>query len=354
MHRYAQLVRAGISQFHPEIELSLINISNQGKTSSFRSMQRFQIARSLIISLKKLSLRGDADVFHVLDSSFLYLANAVPMERTVVAVHDLIPLLQTRGELGTVRPGFAARRLLALNLAKLKKANFVYTVSQSTAADLARIGGRKADAVINNPVVEASDETASDFSPVNHRRFILHIGNNGFYKNREGVLDIFKRVSDVMPNARLVMAGTAPDDRLRKHLQTLNLSSKVEFIVNPSDDVLQALYSNASCLVFPSLYEGFGWPPLEAAQFGCPVVCANTGSLPEVVGQGGIIHSPQDLDGFAVSVIRILEDTAFSEALIKRGKANLNRFSLQDFANRLRVAYSAAQQKYEASRLLLS
>lgn len=350
MDRYAHLVKDSITKFFPEVELSHINIRHQSKGTASRTLQRFELAKGIALSFRRLTVDHSADVYHFLDGSFLYLANSVPMERTVVAVHDLIPLLQTRGELGATKPGFAARRLLALNLSRLKKANFIYTVSQNTAADLSRLSGCGADAIIHNPVIEAPTSTVSSLSTRTHRNFILHVGNNSFYKNRAGVLDIFRRISDRMPDLILVMAGAAPDDNLKSYIQSLELSSKVEFAVNPTDTELQSLYTDASCLIFPSLYEGFGWPPLEAAQFGCPVVCSDAGSLPEIVGQGGVIHCPDDVDAFANSAMQILEDTAFSTMLSDRGRSNLQRFSLHEFATNIRAAYDTAHHRYEESK----
>lgn len=95
------------------------------------------------------------------------------------------------------------------------------------------------------------------------------------------------------------------------------------------------LYKNASLLVFPSLYEGFGMPPLEAMVCECPVVCSNTASLPEVAGDGACFVNPFDEETIAAGMMRVLEDKEYAEHLIAKGKEQANRFTWEKSSQKL-------------------
>jgi glycosyltransferase involved in cell wall biosynthesis len=90
---------------------------------------------------------------------------------------------------------------------------------------------------------------------------------------------------------------------------------------------LPALYSGADLFVFPSLYEGFGLPPLEAMACGTPVVCSNSSSLPEVVGDAAVTFDPQDVAGLADQIDRVLSSSAIREELIQKGIARARQFT---------------------------
>jgi alpha-1,3-rhamnosyl/mannosyltransferase len=95
-------------------------------------------------------------------------------------------------------------------------------------------------------------------------------------------------------------------------------------------------------MLFPSQYEGFGWPVLEAMTFGLPVVCSNAGSLPEVVGEAGPTHSPSDLAAFCSSARQLLTKPEAASAASARGRERAARFSTEHFAKSLLQTYSAA------------
>jgi glycosyltransferase involved in cell wall biosynthesis len=94
---------------------------------------------------------------------------------------------------------------------------------------------------------------------------------------------------------------------------------------------LATLYTLAELLILPSLYEGFGYPVLEAQGCRTPVVCANAGSLPEVAGDSAILLDPMDVEGYAAAILRIVDDPAFAAELVRKGEANLTRFEAGDW-----------------------
>ena len=106
--------------------------------------------------------------------------------------------------------------------------------------------------------------------------------------------------------------------------------------------VLKELYTNACALVLPSLDEGFGLPALEAMTLGVPVVAANRGALPEVVGDAGLLVNPTDTDGLASTIARLLDDPDLAATCASRGIARARSFSWQASARALRAAYARA------------
>jgi glycosyltransferase involved in cell wall biosynthesis len=294
-----------------------------------------------IRSARQAASRVQADVCHLLDGSYGYMATRLPMPRTLVTLHDLIPALQARGRFPVPPPGWAARRLIDSSLAVLKRAGAVHTVSACTACDLKALTGRAADAVIPNPLRQWSQAWGAPAAPSapGSEPFVLHVGNNGFYKNREGVLRIFAAMVQRRPDLRLAMAGPAPTGAMVAKASQLRIADRVDWVVNPRDEDLQSLYRRAAVLLFPSLYEGFGWPPLEAMSLGTPSVCADAGSLPEVVGDAALVWSPSDTEGFATQALRLLDDAALVRQLRERGTQHLHRFSLQRLAEGLVPLY---------------
>ena len=99
------------------------------------------------------------------------------------------------------------------------------------------------------------------------------------------------------------------------------------------------LYSGARALVFPSLYEGFGLPPLEALACGTPVIASNRGSLPEIVGDGGLLLEPDDLEGLAAAMQKLLSDDTLREDLREKGLAHAARFSWEKTARETLAVY---------------
>jgi glycosyltransferase involved in cell wall biosynthesis len=128
------------------------------------------------------------------------------------------------------------------------------------------------------------------------------------------------------PDLRLVLAGPAPEPELRALASVPTLEPRVSFVVDPDDEELAELYNGATLFLFPSIYEGFGWPPLEAAYYGCPVVCSRAASLPEVVGDAALMCDPGNTSGFASAVIHLMSDQLLARKLIENGYRNLKRF----------------------------
>ena len=352
MSRYADLVVSLLREPEPEVDVTRINLALPATT-----LQRFPaVLRNLLhhawvnLATYRTVHRVEAGIFHVLDGSHAYVTEAFAGLRTVITVHDMIPLLQIRGELGDKSLSWPARRLVRCSVAGIRDASHLVADSHNTANDLHRLIDINRKTVTVLPL--AVTLPAGEFAGHAARRlgvpssYVLHVGNDAFYKNRQGVLRVFARVRQEIQNLRLVMVGPAPNGRLQHLIQDMALRGAVEFRSDMAERELSALYQNAAFLLFPSLYEGFGWPPLEAMANGCPVVCSNAASLPEVVGDAALTALPHDEEALAQHCISLLKDEDLVRNLGRKGLERARLFSVE----RLRNGLIAAYEKVLASR----
>jgi glycosyltransferase involved in cell wall biosynthesis len=169
------------------------------------------------------------------------------------------------------------------------------------------------------------------------RDYILYTGNFKPHKNISGLLKSFKIVYDRFPEIALVLAGFADRhfDAITMEISNTGLDGSVMIISNISEADLPALYSGARLFVMPSLYEGFGYPPLEAMACGTPVVCSNATSLPEVVEDGALLVDARNPHNMAKAMIQILESPDLARSLSKKGFEQARIFSGDRYAKNL-------------------
>jgi glycosyltransferase involved in cell wall biosynthesis len=156
-----------------------------------------------------------------------------------------------------------------------------------------------------------------------------------------------------MADVQLVLAGKKGwlYDSLFVRVQRAGLSERVVFPGYIPDEELPALLSAATAFVFPSLYEGFGIPVLEAGVCGVPVITSNTSSLPEVAGDAALLVDPHDVDAIAEAMYRLVSDPQLADELRRRGKENVKRFSWEKCAREtLAVLESVARNRGKAPR----
>ena len=166
--------------------------------------------------------------------------------------------------------------------------------------------------------------------------YILYVGNLSKRKNFEGLLDAFKRIYRLI-DKKLIVAGMKPDImKLDKRVRDLiNEIPKeyIEFKGQTNDKPqLATLYRKAHAFVFPSFYESFGFPPLEAMACGCPVVVSNRGALPEICGDAALYVDPLNIDDICDKIIMLEKDDELRLKLIKKGKERSQKFSWQESA----------------------
>jgi glycosyltransferase involved in cell wall biosynthesis len=173
--------------------------------------------------------------------------------------------------------------------------------------------------------------------------FILYAGNIKPHKNLERLVEAYSVLRRRgVTHARLLIIGDeiSKYPSLRRLVHRFQLHPHVRFFGFVSDEMLSALYRLASVFVFPSLYEGFGLPPLEAMAAGTPVITSNTSSLPEVVGDAALLVDPMDAGAIADALARVLTDEPLRAALIARGRERVQAFSWERSVARIREIYT--------------
>lgn len=212
----------------------------------------------------------------------------------------------------------------------VKRADHIFCISENTRRDLLDIHHIPEDRVTVTYL-------GYDKLPLSRLRadalvgtvpFILHVAGRHGYKNFEGLVRAFTASAWLKDNFRIVCFGGGTFSATeRSLLQGLGLSDANVLHVGGGDERLAALYRGAAAFVYPSKYEGFGIPPLEAMSLDCPVICSNTSSIPEVVGDAGEYFDPCDVASIRTAIERVLQSSERRAELISLGQSRCRQFS---------------------------
>jgi glycosyltransferase involved in cell wall biosynthesis len=307
---------------------------------------RLQVALTHWASLPEDRFFAGSDIFHATDHLLPHFSRL----RSVFTLHDLsflhFPRTHTalnRWYLTLMMPHF------------LKKADRIIAVSEATKKDAVRFCGVKEETVrVIHEGVSASFQPASAQAIIECRRkyrlperFILFVGTIEPRKNLEALLDaheLLKRRScqGLEPEGVTNRHRTSPPERMAlviagpkgwlgsdctRRLGDLQRQGDVTLLGLVDDDDLPALYSTAELFAYPSLYEGFGLPPLEAMACGTPVVCSRTSSLPEVVGDAALVVPPSDEEALASAIWEVLLNQELRQQMREQGLRQAALFS---------------------------
>ena len=267
--------------------------------------------------------------------------------KSVVTIHDCIHLRFP--QYLPNRLGYAYAR--ASLWVATHRSNRVLTVSEASKRDILRyfhVPPSKID-VIYNAIDEQFGETPSDEEVARvreryqlHDPFVLYAGNIKPHKNLERLIEAFHMLrKERADNVRLLIIGDEISKyaTLRRAVHKYKLHKHVRFFGFVPDKTLAVLYRLARVFVFPSLYEGFGLPPLEAMASGTPVITSNVSSLPEVVGDAAILIDPYRSEDIAEAMRRVLDDPSLRDDLRRRGYARAREFSWERSVKRIREIY---------------
>jgi glycosyltransferase involved in cell wall biosynthesis len=260
-------------------------------------------------------------------------------------MHDMIPWLQGTDRLAQVgRAGRAARNLWQRNAGALRSVEEVLCVSEATRNDV--ISQFRTDPArtrtLHNPLRPDLAALQAQVGGIARKPGrVLHVGNNAPYKNRAGVMRLFARLPGTLA-VELAMCGPPPGQDLVELAESLGLSGRIEWIVDLDDQRLAREYASASLLPFPSLYEGFGWPVLEAMAFGVPVVASDAPALREVVATAAPCLDLGDEAAWDAACVKLLQSPEAAAAATRRGRERAAAFDLESFALGIRDAYLRA------------
>ena len=171
--------------------------------------------------------------------------------------------------------------------------------------------------------------------------YILYVGTLEARKNIPSLIKAFNKLKDLRIPHQLVIGGKMgwKYKEIFDLTNQLNLTNKITFTGYVKEEDLPILYNAADLFVYPSLYEGFGLPPLEAMACGCPVITSNTSSLPEVVGDAGIMINPTDVNKLADSIYEVLMDKGLQADLTRKGLDRAKLFSWKKCAEETQKIY---------------
>lgn len=372
----AALEAENLLQAHPEFlsalaplgssERYLIQLQEQlsKEKTNLRDLKKFgyDISSKFILNLQRIQniLRSPinseklrkADIFH---SSYARIPRQVRRKtdvQCIITVYDLIPLILNNKYFAPGQKNITSRIINSIH-----PDDWVTTISKNTRIDLLNYNPNLSpDKVVAIPLAASPDI----FYQVQDKSFIakakkkykipncpyfLSLHSMAPHKNVSHLIHCFIKFveQENISDLKLVLSGGGGrrQEDIKQELGIdKNYSQYVHFTGYVEDTDLAALYSGALGFVFPSLYEGFGLPVLEAMQCGCPVIASNTSSIPEIVGNAGLLVDPKSVDGLCDAILKLYRSQSLSSELAKRSLERADLYSWQKMARDIQKLYS--------------
>lgn len=286
-------------------------------------------------------------VKHVMFGEEAFMLNYLPCEKTIVSCLDVIPLV-VKGEVSSKYKLF-----LKWAYKGMKKAEMIIANSEYTKQDIIKyLKVDEKKIMVAYPPVQTQfkviEEAPESFYLANglqsDKKYLLYVGALDLKrKNVSKILDAFKLIRQKKPDIHLLLVGYTTlkggIDTLSRKITRLGLSGSVRIIQNVPDEELVAYYNLAHIFVFPSLYEGFGLPPLEAMACGTPVVASDKASIPEALGEAAIYCDPTEASSIADSVEQLLKDEELYDKMLAKGLRQAEKFTWKKYADATYTAY---------------
>lgn len=259
--------------------------------------------------------------------------------KAVVTIHDLAAVAQP-----LLYPPKESLLSYLTVLQAARRAKRIIAVSQATAGDLSRffaLSSKRIEVIHHGPPRGILKRTGK-LPPEVKGEFFLVVGRVELRKNPLRILEAFASYQRRGGTLKLVLAGPAGFGYVRIKEKVKQLGAKnVIFLGFVEEEALNALYAKAKALIFPSLYEGFGLPILEAFSYGLPVLTSNFGATKEVGGEAALLLDPLNVAELSKALDRIVDDTQLRGWLIERGKKRLKEFSWVKAAQKLKEIFES-------------
>ena len=296
--------------------------------------------------IKKAIRKGGVDVLHV-PSLEDYFIDAIHKDvALVITIHDLISEHYPK-EFGVD----IKNRILNL----LARADRIIAISNQTKKDLIRIFDvpkEKVD-VIYHGCSFSEEDVLKNNEPNQYGDYILYVGYRSGYKNFENFCKALPKVLNDFPYLNIVTVGGKEFSAYEKNMiRKENLTKNMIHLENISENKLITLYKHTKIFVFPSKYEGFGLPLLEAFICGTPVVCSNISSLPEVGGDAPLYFDPEEISDISRAILTVLQSFELQSEMIQKGYQQLKKFSWEQTINSTLECYNLARQHTNSSKIL--
>jgi len=347
---FTQQQFGGVSRYHyqlikelnrlqsVEVDLSLtysnnfyINTDKSFRVKKFFPENNFYFKRTILDYINRISTndnlkKGDYDVFHptYYNPYFLKHINNKPFIITVYdSIHEKYPEI-----INSIDKTLEYKKIV------LSKAGLILAISNSTKNDLIKIYNIPSEK-IEVVYLAASIHKAMSLEIEKltlPEKYVLFVGNRDFYKNFNNFIQAVSPLLNEHKELFLIAAGGGEFTKDEtKYFQSMQIENKILY-KNADDASLATLYSNALAFIFPTLYEGFGIPALEAMNCDCPVIMSNTSSLPEVGGDAAVYFDPTNMDDMTKKIKSVVFNDGLREELINKAAIQRNKFSFEKTA----------------------
>ena len=312
----------------------LIKLVNDGK-----SLAEI-IDKHRYIELVKKEVHRD-HIKHITYQDMAYILNHINLKKTIVTCHDLIPWVYEKNRSAYWRD----------NIKGLKKSDVIITVSKFSKNEIIKYLNYPShkihiipDAVDHSVYYpQRNKEILKTLKISNDKKIILYVGSETPRMNVPILIRALAELKKDLPNVKLIKIGEpqilGSRQKILNLIKYLNLQKDVFFKGYVTDNELPLWYNAADLLVYPCSYAGFGLPPLEAMACGTPVITSNTSSLPEVVGEAGIMIDPLDIKVMVKKMYQLLIDDELFNNLSKKGLKRAQYFNWDDSAKRTLEIY---------------
>ena len=328
-------VECDISCFHNHNyyfaeELGTVDLSELAKRN--RLLQSAEWRMSWIVNRIKSAIDTRRKHYDIIHPTYYYISH-VKKAKIVLDIHDMIPEIYNWNS-----------RLIKAKKKTLHEADRIISVSENTKRDLLEvypdIEPERVSVIYRGTMMQLQPESSRKFARMNGRDYVLFVGSRGTYKNFARFFEAMKGIMTVHKDLCIFCAGGG-EFSCDEQAMIKGWEDRV-FQGGLTDDELIDAYSNALCFVFPSEYEGFGIPVLEAFACRCPLVCARATSLPEVADYAAEYFNPRDTDDMAAKILGVLGSEDLRNSLKTRGLERLKFFSWEKAARETLKCYEEA------------
>jgi glycosyltransferase involved in cell wall biosynthesis len=315
-----------IGEFRPQVSSVMSRLPDYANL-------RMRLCR--YVSFPRQARRVPVNVSHVLDHGYAHLLQVLKPRATVLTVHDVIPILSgRRGIHGTKLNG---RRWLSEWSARYyKRAHRIIATSESTKRDLVEHCECDSERIsVVYPGINSTFVPDQESEKQGHRKSLglppigvnlVLITGQEFYKNQTTSLRVMEALRERYGDSIWLVRLGRGSPEWEREVEQSSVRKQISYLEDLPSDKMVHLYNAVDCLLFPSWYEGFGLPPAEAMACGVPVVTSRVASLPEVVGDAGLMVSPDDVSGLVDAIAALLDNHDFRQSQIQKGLIQARRF----------------------------